>query len=162
MSLPLRRKTANFLRRTPWLMAITYTIVRFFQPKHTIGVVGAVFNEKQQILLVEHVFHPKHPWGLPGGWVDRREPPLHAVKREFKEELALSIEVAAIACVETTHRNHLDLAYLCYMKSEIGPLSYELLSYDWFDVNQLPNVNQFTRQAIQQAYLLLGVMESKS
>ncbi len=161
MSLPLRRKTSEFLRHVPWIMAATYPLVRFLQPRHTIGVVGAVFNDKQEILLVEHVFHPNHPWGLPGGWVARNEAPAQAVKREFFEELTLSIEIEAVVAAETTYRNHLDLAYLCNMKSDIGNINFELLNYGWFGVDQLPEVNQFTRKAIQQAFELLIVLESR-
>ena len=41
-----------------------------------------------QVLLVEHVFHPYAPWGLPGGWIDRNESPSQtAVIRELQEEL---------------------------------------------------------------------------
>lgn len=53
------RSIANMLRRSPWLVAPLYSIVRFTRPKYSLGAVGVIFNEHHQVLLVEHVFHPK-------------------------------------------------------------------------------------------------------
>jgi len=69
MPASLRQQVAFVVRRVPLLIKVVYYAYRFFQPKFTIGVVGLVFNAQHEILLVEHVFHPKLPWGLPGGWV---------------------------------------------------------------------------------------------
>jgi len=110
-----------------------------------------MFNASGEVLLVEHVFHPHAPWGLPGGWVDRRESPENALCREMKEELALEVEVGPVLLVELDFNNHLDLAYLCRMNGEIGLLSEELLDYGWFSPASLPRLHKFHYRAIMRA-----------
>jgi 8-oxo-dGTP diphosphatase len=151
----LRRRFSGMLRRTPALFSVVYAVYHLFQPKYSVGVVGVVLNEHGQVLLVEHVFHPRHPWGLPGGWMDRNEQPRHAVVRELKEELDLDVEVSRLLLAEVSFRNHMDFAFLCRTSGEIGSLSGELLSYDWFDPTQLPHLVPFHYLAISQALQLV-------
>jgi 8-oxo-dGTP diphosphatase len=139
------------LRRFHWLVAILYRIVRLFQPKFSAGAVGVLFNKEGQVLLVEHAFHPKHPWGLPGGWVGRKENPALTVQREFLEELSLHIVVGPILAIEIPHAGHFDFIYLCQTDDTIGDLSYELLAFDWFDLGSLPKISKISRHAIIQA-----------
>ena len=144
-------KLSHFLRRNSWIVAFAYRIKRVFQPKYTMGVVGVIFDNQQRILLVEHVFHPKRPWGLPGGWIDRREDPKDALERELQEELQLSVNMGNILLAEFHHGNHLDLAYVCQPISEIGELSFELLQYRWFNIEDMPKLHRFHHNAITQA-----------
>ena len=119
----------------------------------SVGAVGVVFNLEGKILLVEHAFHPKMPWGLPGGWVSRREDPATTVRREIKEELSLDIEVGPLLLTETPYPNHLDLAYMCRTDNPVGVLNYELLNYQWFEPEQLPEMSDVHRRAIQCALI---------
>jgi ADP-ribose pyrophosphatase YjhB (NUDIX family) len=52
------------------------------------GVAGAVYDDQGQVLLVKHRYNPG--WRLPGGGVNRGEPPQDAVMRELAEEVGLS------------------------------------------------------------------------
>jgi 8-oxo-dGTP pyrophosphatase MutT (NUDIX family) len=124
---------------------------RWRQARFSAGVAGVVFNPAGQVLLVEHVFHPSAPWGLPGGWVDRREDPAGALRREMHEELALDVTVGPVLLVELEHSSHLDLAYLCTANSGIGRLSGELLDYGWFNVADLPRLHRFHYRAVRRA-----------
>lgn len=147
------RKLASFLQRFPWMVAFAQTVWRIKQPKFSAGVVGVVFDETGRVLLVEHVLHPYAPWGLPGGWVDRRENPSETVAREMLEELKLTIEVGPVLLAQIDY-NHMDLAYLCYAKGTIGTLSRELLDYGWYDPASLPRLHRFHYHAIQSALKL--------
>lgn len=151
------RKLATALQKAPWTVSLARVIWRLGQPKFTAGVVGVVLNDAGQVLLVEHVFHPYAPWGLPGGWIDRGENPSQAVQRELREELALVVEVGPLLVSEINHRNHLDLAYLCYATGSIGRLSRELLAYEWYDTNRLPKLHPFHSRAITQALVSFNV-----
>lgn len=151
------RRLAHFLRRLPWLLIIPYWVFRFFRHKYSLGAVGIIFNAQGQILLVEHVFHPKTPWGLPGGWTDRNENPAMTVKRELREELELDVTIGAVILVDVPFSNHIDIAYLCHADDfSVGKLSFELLSYGWFYPHELPKMMKFHYQAIQEAVQLRG------
>ncbi len=52
------------------------------------GVAAAVEGEDGRVLLVRHRYNPG--WRLPGGGVDRGEPPQAAVLRELAEEVGLA------------------------------------------------------------------------
>ena len=158
---PMRR-VAQFLQKAPWIVGAARSIWRLGQPKFTAGAVGVVFNDQRQVLLVEHVFHPYAPWGLPGGWVDRNESPSQTVIRELREELTLTVEAGALLLVETDFGNHLDFAYLCEAKTIVGPLSSELLDYGWYDTNALPKLHRFHYRAINSALEKLQVVATRS
>lgn len=147
----LLRRLAIFLRRNPWVVVGARSIWRLTRPRFSVGVVGVVLNEDNQILMVEHVFHPYTPWGLPGGWVERNEHPAVGVQREIQEELSLAINVDSIIALDMDGKGHLDLAYLCTPVGVVGKLSFELLQYRWFDADSLPQTHAFNRIAIANA-----------
>lgn len=145
----MRQRIASWLRHRPWLMAALYRMVRLFQTKYTVGVVGVLRDENGRILLVEHVFHPLHPWGLPGGWVNRREDPASAVERELAEELGLHVKARQVLLAEFHHGYHLDVAYACTTdEQDITHISHELLGYRWFSPDDMPPLHVFHRRAI--------------
>lgn len=147
------RHISHLIRRFPKLLLIPYYLYRFFQTKYTLGVVGIMLDEFGNVLLVEHVFHPDIPWGLPGGWMGYNEDPAHAVEREIEEELGLVVHVIRPVRIEKTNHNHIDFAYLCEIQgdSKIGELSYELLEFRWCNPSELPTLRQFHARAITDA-----------
>lgn len=52
-----------------------------------LGVSAIAQDKGGHVLLVRHTYKPG--WALPGGGVDRGEPPLEAVLRELREEVGL-------------------------------------------------------------------------
>ncbi|MBC7809650.1 MAG: NUDIX hydrolase [Burkholderiales bacterium] len=143
------------LRRMPWLAVAAFHVWRLRRPKFSAGAVGVIFNTAGEVLLVEHVFHPQNPWGLPGGWVERNEDPSVTIQREIQEELGLTVEVGPVLLTRMDRFNHLDFAFLCQtpnaQPATISALSSELLDYSWFDPRQLPRLHSFHYRAIMRA-----------
>jgi len=109
------------------------------------GVVGVVLNVHGEILIVEHVFHPECPWGLPGGWLNPGEAPQDGLRREMLEELGIAVEVGQPLLVNTGYssRTHLDISFLCQTNSAAISLSSELLDFRWVTPATLPRMKPF-------------------
>jgi 8-oxo-dGTP diphosphatase len=149
------RNVANLLRRMPWIVNVGRVVWGFSRARFSAGVIGVVFDDNGHVLLVEHVFHPHLPWGLPGGWIDKHESPADAVQREFREELELVISADKVLLTELGYGDHIDVAYLCSTTGQIGKLSNELLNYRWCNVQELPRLQKFHYRAIMRALDLM-------
>ncbi len=148
------RAFAKTLQRFPWIVTIANVGYRSLRPKVTLGVTAVIFNERDEILLVEHIFHPMYPWGLPGGWVDAREHPETAILRELKEEVKVTAAIEQFLLSELVTPGHLDFAYLCTIEEPVESVSNELLDFGWFSPQQLPPLVRFQASAIQKALQL--------
>jgi ADP-ribose pyrophosphatase YjhB (NUDIX family) len=148
----MKRRLADWLKRSPLLRWGLKLAVRLFAPRHFVGAVGAVFNNTGQVLLAEHVFRPNYNWGLPGGWIEPGEDPAEAVQRELEEELGLKVEIRRLLICQSqgdepkgiTPRN-LGLVYYCRLTNhkrtsdnlEAAPHAYEILSTEWVDPEKI-------------------------
>jgi 8-oxo-dGTP diphosphatase len=132
-------------------------MVMRMQPRFTVGVNAVVLDEsRERVLLVEHVFHGKYPWGLPGGWINRGEDPARTAEREVLEETNLRVQAVHPLIVRRAMRRstHLDVVFLCELD---GPgqnirLNHELLSYRWAAPDALPPIMDEQVQAIEKAW----------
>lgn len=126
--------------------------VRVVAPRNIVGVMGAIFNDSGQVLLVEHVFRPQQPWGLPGGWVERGEDPAYCLKRELVEELNMKIVTKKLLFCEpqggealsSTPASLVVVFYCRVLDTFASPeltkkphSAYEILSYDWIDPEKI-------------------------
>jgi ADP-ribose pyrophosphatase YjhB (NUDIX family) len=104
---------ARLLRRTPLIQTVLRRVAGLLSARFTVGVVGVVLDDEGRILLLEHVFHPRRPWGLPGGWLEAGEPPQEGVRREIVEETGLEVEVLRPLLTNLSRHSarHLDIAY---------------------------------------------------
>lgn len=125
---------------------------RSLQARYTLGVVAVVIDSRGRVLIVEHVLHPRYPWGLPGGWMGHNEDPAAAIARELREELQLVVNAAKILHVAKSSRNHIDMAFLCEAQDSVGKLSSELLNHKWIKPDQLPNMHRFHKKSIELAF----------
>ncbi|MFV0387957.1 MAG: NUDIX hydrolase [Pyrinomonadaceae bacterium] len=115
-------------------------VVRFFQAKFTVSVVGVVTNEKGELLVLEHYFRPKYKWGLPGGFIEAFEPPEEAVKREIKEEADVDILTAELLSVRTIGR-HVEIFFKCKGTGKGRVASKEIKACGWFSSDNLPPIS---------------------
>jgi 8-oxo-dGTP diphosphatase len=155
------RQLARLLRRFPWSGRLVQRAYRVWQPRFTVGVVGVLLDGPAEcVLLVEHIFHARKPWGLPGGWIARGEDPSRAAEREFLEETGLRVRAVCPLIVKRSPemRRHLDMAYLCAPDGEAQTirLNGELLGYRWARHDALPPLVAFHDQAIRTAFRVAG------
>ncbi|MCS6870141.1 MAG: NUDIX hydrolase [Anaerolineae bacterium] len=160
----MARRFANLLRRAPWLVYIPQRLLRPFHAHVSIGAVGAVFNAEGQLLLVEHLFHPLTPWGLPGGGMNRGETPDQTVRRELLEETGLQVDVLQplIVAKSVILPHHLDIGYLCRLSAPDQPirLSRELLAYRWVAPHEaLPPLSPFHTEVVRRALAALAILD---
>jgi ADP-ribose pyrophosphatase YjhB (NUDIX family) len=158
---PLKRRLAQVLRRVPWLVSVARVPFRLTQAHFSVGVVGVILNDAGRILLVEHVYHPSQPWGLPGGWLAPGENPADGLRREVQEETGLHADILEPLLVEAQCRGHLDIAYLCRSEDDVVSLSGELLGYRWVSLDVVPPLLPFHRAAILAALARQGVLENR-
>jgi len=74
----------GFLRHVVFRL---YMTIRALLTPTVLGVAALVEDGEGRVLLVRHSYNPG--WRLPGGGVDRAEPPAEAVLRELREEVGL-------------------------------------------------------------------------
>ena len=127
--------------------------VRLTVPRHRTGVLVVGFNDKGQILMLRHVFHPFAPWGLPGGWLERGEAPADCANRELHEETGLTAELGPI--VYSSFESipaHIGIAFVADIKPAECVLSAEIIDAEWFEPSNLPDpLLPFVRNAIAAA-----------
>jgi ADP-ribose pyrophosphatase YjhB (NUDIX family) len=140
------------------LHALLVHLLNLLAARFTVGVNGVVFNRQGQVLLLEHVFRSRYPWGVPGGWVRRREEPQRALRRELLEEVGLAVSVGAPVLTRLEGPpGHLETAFMCEVEGDgsLGQLSGEIISTQWVDVRDLPDgLQELDREMILQAQAL--------
>ncbi len=65
-------------------------------PSHIIAVGGIAVNEKNEILMVNHL---RQGWVFPGGMVEVGENLTDGLKREIMEETGVDVEVGEVFCI---------------------------------------------------------------
>src|SRR5712692_8767361 len=79
-------------------------LVRVGQRRFTVTAGAMIFDEAGRILLLEHVFRPDGGWGIPGGFLSKREQPEEALRRELREEIGVEIDDVSLLLVRTLKR----------------------------------------------------------
>src|SRR5689334_8934024 len=98
----LKNLIGNIWRRFPKRFR-RWTIEQI-EAQFTVTVAGIVIDDDQRVLLLRHVFRPGTGWGIPGGFINSREQPEDAIRREFREEIGLELSEARLLTV-TTHKH---------------------------------------------------------
>lgn len=145
-----KRALATLLQRYPFTQRLLRIAAKGIATRFTVGVVGVVLDDAGRVLVVEHVFHPRSPWGLPGGWLESGESPSVGLAREIAEETSLEVEVLCPLLIDIARcgGRHLDIAYLCAARGEVTALSSEILDYNWVPPDAVPRMVDFHQAAM--------------
>ena len=125
------------------------SVAGYTTPK--VDVRGAVFNEKDEVLLVRETLDGGR-WTLPGGWCDILESPRPATEREVLEEAGLKVKATHLAAVvdreKWPHYPPFDyhiykMFYVCEPEGavDLNYTSNETSEVGWFPVDDLPELS---------------------
>ena len=129
-------------RVAPLPLSLRYQLMWLVNQKFLVGVVALVLNEQGEVLLFKHTYRKDTPWGLPSGYLKRREAPDKALEREILEESGFKVKVIKPLFVEgLADFPRLDLVFLGEMVAETPfSASDEVAEARFFGVHDLPQL----------------------
>ena len=137
---PCSKEIHSLLRNSvSWLGLRMMLVARALWAPAVIGAAGAVCDGRGRVLLVRHGYKPG--WSLPGGGVERAEPPAQAVLRELAEEVGLSGGSAEFFGIYTRRSGWATNVIILYRITgatvDFRP-SWEIRDMIWADPDALP------------------------
>jgi 8-oxo-dGTP diphosphatase len=124
------RKLPAGMRR--WTMRIAH-------PRFTVTAGAVVFNENGEVLLLKHRFRPGSGWGLPGGFIEKAEQPIDALRRELREEIGLEVKDVEIFAVRSFKKpQQVEVLFRCCSNGTLKPQTIEVERAEWFSIANLP------------------------
>ena len=132
------------LRR--WSMRLAH--IRF-----TVTAGAVIFNQAGEILVLKHRFRAGSGWGLPGGFLERGEQPIDALRRELREELGLEIEDVEIFTARSFRKpKQVEILLRGHGSGPVTPRTMEVERGEWFSLDALPEgLPRDQRRLIEQA-----------
>jgi ADP-ribose pyrophosphatase YjhB (NUDIX family) len=128
-------------------------LVRVGQRRFTVSVGATIFDDKGQILLLDHVFRPEGGWGIPGGFVNKAEEPEAALRRELREEVGIELRDVELLFARTLPGpGQIEFYFRAKAIGRPEPCSFEIKSARWFSVDDLPiDLSKDQRRLIRRA-----------
>ena len=142
-------RLAGWLRRLP-VQPLLDLGARLLVPRHRLAALAVVQDDSGRVLLLNHLVRAKEWWGLPGGWVRRREDPRRAVLRELREETGLEGLVGPVVHLSReSGASHVAVFFRVEAVTVTLRLGPEVLEARWYAVADLPaELSASTRIAI--------------
>jgi ADP-ribose pyrophosphatase YjhB (NUDIX family) len=143
------KKSAGFIwKKMPYFLRTR--VIRATQPKFTVSVAVIITNEKNEILLLDHVLRPVFSWGIPGGFIESGEQPESAARREIREEIGLELVAAKMIRIRTVRR-HIEILFRARADGEAVVKSREINDFGWFAIDEMPEqMSAAQKQLIEQ------------
>jgi ADP-ribose pyrophosphatase YjhB (NUDIX family) len=105
-----------------------------------VGAMALIQDEQGRILLLEHTYRRRLPWGLPGGWLKHAEGPEAGLIREVFEETGLHVRVDGLLAADFWGSSQLDLMFRCTVEGGTYQSSDETGLHRWVTLDQLPEL----------------------
>ncbi len=140
MAPPLRPLLLRLWRDVPFPGWMRQVFLRILNPSFMVGATALIQDEHGRILILEHTYRRRVPWGLPGGWLKRAESPETGLAREVLEETGLKVRVDALLAAEFWGNSQLDLLFRCTVESGTCQASDETGLHRWVLPHELPEL----------------------
>jgi 8-oxo-dGTP diphosphatase len=128
---------------------------RVIRPLFQVFAAAVIFDPHKNIFLVKSTYQRFYPWGLPGGSLEYGEHPEEAVIREVWEETGLNICIEKLLLVDSWLPDRVGLYYLCRITDGIFHPSDEVSEFDYFSLDNLPDVRSLDRDLIKRLHQLV-------
>lgn len=127
----------------------------------TVGAVIIVMTSDGYVLLVRNSY--QSGWGLPGGFLQRREDVKRCAERELFEETGLLLSLDAKNSVAHVERSANNVTFVFVYESDRASASLklrrptkllgriEILGRDWFHLSNLPQLKRGTKDLFSAA-----------
>ena len=113
--------------------------MRLTHTRFTVTAGAVIFNDQKQVLLLKHRFRAGSGWGLPGGFIERGEQPIEALRRELREEIGLELEdVEVFAARSFKKPKQVEVLFRARANANVKPLAMEVELAEWFALDSLP------------------------
>jgi len=118
---------------------LQWRILWLLNAKFSVGVSGVVFDDAGRVMLLEHAFRRRYPWGLVSGWVKAGETLEDALRREVREETSLSISIERLLVVRKDRLGlALEAVFVCQLTGGTFQPSNEITRIQWCAPDHLP------------------------
>ena len=135
-----QRVLLRIWRDVPFPNWLRHVFLRILNPSFMVGAMALIQDDTGRILVVEHTYRRRIPWGLPGGWLKRAESPEAGLVREVYEETGLNVRVEALLAADFWNSSQFDLLYRCSVVSGTYRGSDETGAHQWLLVSELPRL----------------------
>jgi 8-oxo-dGTP diphosphatase len=140
MASPVRPLLLRVWRDVPFPGWMRHIFLRILNPSFMVGAMALIQDDQGRILILEHTYRRKLPWGLPGGWLKHAESPEKGLMREVYEETGLRVRVEHLLGADFWGSSQLDLLFRCSVESGIVQSSDETGLHRWVMPEQLPEL----------------------
>src|SRR5215212_11704322 len=124
------RKLPVRMRR--WTMRLTHT-------RFTVTAGAVIFNDKREVLLLKHRFRAGSGWGLPGGFMEKGEQPIDALRRELREEIGLEVDDVKVFAARSFRKpKQVEVLFRGRANAQVKSLTVEIERAEWFTLDALP------------------------
>jgi 8-oxo-dGTP pyrophosphatase MutT (NUDIX family) len=140
-------------RDVPFPGWLRTAFLRILNPSVMVGAMALIQDDRGRVLVLEHTYRRRLPWGLPGGWLKHAESPEAGLVREVREETGFCVRVDGLLAAEFWGGNQLDLLYRCTVQSGTYTPSDETGLHRWVALADLPELLPNQRALLRKAGL---------